>query len=172
MEGPQDTLYSLWLRPETAAASTLGRLIDELGRRYGSPVFLPHITLLGSIAGAEAAILRATRRLAQALNRFEVALGEIDYLPEYYRCLFIRVEPGETLLAANRQAKAVFEQAPDKAFMPHLSLLYAELDEDRKRHEAAELARRYPARIEIAGLDVYTTSGDPRRWRCIASFGL
>ena len=172
MKGPQDTLYSLWLRPEPAAARHLGCVIHDLARRYGSPVFPPHITLLGSIAGAESDILRAARQLARALPRFDVALGDIDYLPEYYRCLFIRVEPDEALLAANRRAKAEFERLADKAFMPHLSLLYAELDEDHKRDEAADLAGRYPARIEIEGLDVYTTSGDPRHWRRIASFGL
>ena len=45
--------YHLWVKPSGAVRDLLAQTIRELARELGGPVFEPHITLLGDLAGTE-----------------------------------------------------------------------------------------------------------------------
>ena len=99
-----------------------------------------------------------------------MTLTRIDWEDAYYRCLSIRVAPSPRLLQAHHRARAVFAPAPERAFRPHLSLLYGELPETRKAALARRLEREYSERLGALRLALYTTGGPPGAWRCIGSF--
>src|SRR5574337_1324526 len=94
---PAEKGYSLWLVPGEPALSLLASAISRLSREYSTPRFKPHITLLGGIALQEANALAKLALLARTLEPFPIELGEIGFLDEYFRCLFVRVIAGSSI---------------------------------------------------------------------------
>ena len=125
------TTYHLWLKPSGATYDGLAATIQELARELNAPVFEPHVTLL-SLEGTEREHVRRTKELARQLKPFLVILTGLSHQDEYFQCFFIDVERSAQVLKANALAKQVFQQA-ERAYAPHLSLLYGLYPEMRKQ---------------------------------------
>ena len=164
--------YSLWLKPTGDACERLARLLRELRTRHGGPEFAPHVTLLGSIAEPLQAVLLKAAALAATLRPWMLSLEGMDYLDEYFRCLFVRVAPSRPLREAYHAAREVFGYSDDRPFMPHLSLLYGDYRPSLKEAVIAEWGPRLDLTFKVRALHVYSTRGEPCRWRCVRRFGL
>ena len=133
---------SVWIRPEGPAAIALEQAIRSIQKRYGGPGGWPHITVAQDL---ECPVLELERRLeeiAAQVPPFPVRLDGIGWREEYWRCLFVRVQPSDDLLAAHRAAREAFGLKPVTDFEPHVSLLYGQFGEDRKQQMAVELGER------------------------------
>ncbi len=75
MEVLHDT-YSLWLEPRGAVADTLRREIAAQAAN-GSPIFEPHITLLGGVRGDLAQLQKTCEDLAQSTQVCLVAVMRV-----------------------------------------------------------------------------------------------
>jgi hypothetical protein len=60
---PSEGEFSLWLLPPEPFVSRYRELIHRLSREYGTPTFPPHLTLLGSQRGEEAAMVDHASKL-------------------------------------------------------------------------------------------------------------
>lgn len=165
--------HALWLLlPDDVRA----RMVDVIGRlaaRFHAPRFVPHITLLGSIHGAEPGLVTRCAALAARLAPFAVRLTTAGHLDEYFRCLFVRVEPSAPLLRAREAARRTLR--PDTAlsdFMPHMSLLYAHLPADEREALLNEIGRHFNLDVRIGHLALYAIGDAPEEWRCVATFAL
>ncbi|MGA2784592.1 MAG: hypothetical protein ABSF09_07845, partial [Candidatus Bathyarchaeia archaeon] len=96
-----EKFFSLWLMPTGDAYQALANLIFDLSKEYSSPRFAPHVTLLGELHGSEEEIKSRTSRLSANLKPYAIDLTRIEYLDEYFRSLFIRVEETEQVMQAN-----------------------------------------------------------------------
>jgi len=169
---PAGEKHSLWLMPRGDVYDRLSRVLKQLSARYEAPEFSPHVTLLGGCVGPRRALIEKSERLASALRPFMIRLQEIDFLDEYYRCLFVRAGLTEPLRKAYFAASREFGQSHPPAFMPHLSLLYGDFSRDLKQGVKAEIGPRFDVQFKVRSLHLYRTHGDPRLWRRVASFGL
>jgi len=158
--------------PRGDVCDHLSRIIQRLSARYGTPVFSPHVTLLGGCAGPLPELRRQAARVAAAFRPFAIRLEEIDFLDEYYRCLFVHAALTEPLRKAHRFARQAFGHGREPAFMPHLSLLYGNFPRSLKEALAAELGPRLGEQFRVRNLHLFRTHGEPRHWRRVASFGL
>src|SRR5262245_35383966 len=85
---------TLWLMPQEGESQRrLADLIASLAQRLGTPRFEPHLTLLGGLEGSEADIVERTGALARMLRPIELHLHAIEGSDEYFRCVFVTVEP-------------------------------------------------------------------------------
>src|SRR5208337_2649697 len=96
--------FSLWLKPTGEVYLTLANLIFDLSKEYFSPRFDPHVTLLGELTGSYEEIESRTSKLSANLRPYTIKLTRIEYLDEYFRSLFIRVEETEDAIEANLRA--------------------------------------------------------------------
>ena len=160
---------SIWLVPEGEAEERFGRLIDELSRRWGTPAFPPHVTLLAGLPDDEAAAAGGLRDLARDIPPFPVRLAGVDGRDEYFRRLFVRAEPTPDLLAAHARAATRFGRTPDPGFLPHLSLLYGRLSGDEVAALRSSLAGRAAGMFEAAHLHAWRTEGPVPAWRPLSS---
>jgi 2'-5' RNA ligase len=158
--------------PAGEVRERLARLLRELSAQCGAPEFPPHVTLLGGIAGPRRDVLRKSASLAALLRPFAVRLGEVGCLDEYFRCLFVRAARTPSLLEANRRARQVFGQRREPTFMPHLSLLYGHFDQSLKQRIIAALGPRLDLQFIVQSLHLYSTRGEPSRWRQVARLRL
>ena len=150
----------------------LSRIIHQLSARYGAPQFSPHVTLLGGCVGPRRELICQAARVAAALRPFSIRLEEIDFLDEYFRCLFVHAALTEPLRKAHQAARQAFGHEREPAFMPHLSLLYGNFPRSLKEGIMAEMGPRLDVQFKVRSLHLYRTDGEPRPWRRLASFGL
>ncbi len=162
------TGYALWLVPAGRTHRILTRRILALSRKYSTPRFAPHVTLLSGITTSEHEALSHAAALARQLRPFQIRLTEIGFLDDYFRCLFLRVAPTHAVVSAHRTAKAVFGLQNQPLFMPHLSLLYGNLPIEVKKRVVFRPSS--PLSFEVSGLHLYSVQGPPESWRAAGTF--
>lgn len=166
--------YALWLLPPPAERARFAELIGMLARQHGTPVFEPHITLLGGIDDAQPTAVAASAALARRIAPLRIWLGEIGQRDSYFQCLFVHVIPDAALRQAHRLAREAFAQRADAEFLPHLSLVYGVLDPPQKAAIVAQLGGRLDGEflVEELALIGYRKDDQPRDWRRVATFTL
>jgi 2'-5' RNA ligase len=151
-----------------AADEALQHMINELAESFGGPIFPAHVTLLSGIIAAEPeALLQRAEQLAHGSAPFELALGETAMEDTYFRALYLRVQPSETLVALHVRAKELFP-AQSSLYMPHLSLLYGNYPEERKRAALATLLVPEGVKILVDRFSLYHTEGTVAEWQKMA----
>ena len=159
--------YHLWLRPAGAAYELLGRTIASLARELGGPVFEPHVTLAGPLHGSEQQLLADCQRLSSQLPPFEIVLGQPSHGPDYFRCVFLLVEPTAAIVRANALAKQLFG-LPEDSYMPHLSLVYGTYPESERLRVIGALPPGLRLAFTPGPVDLMrSTSDDPRDWHIV-----
>lgn len=137
-------LGSVWIRPTGTALDAIERVVRLAHQSAGGPPVQPHVSLMGGIE-LTPDTASTFQRLASRITGFEIRLGKIEWRDEYYRSLFIRVEPSDELIAARVAAHEAFGRLPSGPFEPHVSLLYGDFDETFKN----ELAQRLGGRLDV-----------------------
>ena len=161
----RDIRYVLWFTPGGAARARLRRLIKRLATHYGTEAFIPHVTLLGSLAGARDDILARSESLAHRNPPFAIRLARADMHDYFFEALFIHAGHSPTLMRANRLARSVFGKLGGEQFMPHLSLLYGDLPVAAKELILDRIGRRFDLAFEVRHVELWAIRGGPKQWR-------
>jgi len=170
---PTDTTAStsLWLEPQGASRDRFTGLIRKLANELGTPVFDPHVTLLGGLSQPESEVVDRSLALAALVPPIEVRLTRAGVGLEYYHFLYFEVAVTEQLREAHATARRAFD-LPEEEFEPHLSLAYAIPLE----HEPSELLRRVPGRpwgrFMVDSLTLVRTAGAPEEWEVLGRLPL
>jgi len=158
--------------PDGTSAARLSALVSSLAAGLGTPVFAPHVTLMHGLAADEQTIVGLAAGLAEHLAGEAVSLGPLESQAEFFRCLYLRVEPAASLRAAHIRAAQAFGVSPDLAYLPHLSLVYGRLDPAEKDRIAASVTSEVPATIALTAVEVWRTEGPVREWSLTRRFPL
>lgn len=174
---PIEKKYSLWIMPEGNVYDKLSGLISKLAQEYDGPVFEPHLTLFGQVSDSERDLVGKAAFLAENLKFFEVKLTAADYLDEYFKCLFLKAEEKEDLMAANLKAREIFRgyypiDASTENYMPHLSLLYANLPVPTKEEIISKIGKNFNISFWATNLYLVYTGGDVGKWYKAGEFFL
>ena len=154
------TALMTWLTP--ASGTTRDQLTDTINRLaadHDASRFQPHVTVLVTL---DAACDAAARRLASLVADsppVELTFTAIGHQETYFRSLYLRAAPSVQLQAlqeAGRQAFAL-DRLPAA---PHLSLLYSDMTEDRKRPIIADLGISLPLTVCFDAIELW--GRDPR----------
>ena len=164
--------YSLWLRPTQPQIDEFKKIISNLAHRYGTSAFPPHITLLSSITSQLKDIKKKCEQIVAQQYTFETTLTEIDYTKNYYRNLYILANLDEELCKLYNISNDLFQHESNEPYMPHLSLLYGDVDKTEQQRLKLELDKTFNKIFLCERLDIYETSGKENNWRLIESFYL
>lgn len=164
--------YCLWLEPTGKTHELLATTIAQLSQEYGGPLFDPHVTLLGDIAGQEGKLLHKTEKLAHALSPFDLTLTVPAFQDQYFRCVFMGVEETSTLLEAHTLARKVFHKEDAPPYMPHLSLLYGSYPRALKEQISGAVPTSLRVQFTASAVTVFRVEGNsPNDWRKVQTFG-
>jgi 2'-5' RNA ligase len=152
--------YSIWIVPPPGISDSLARLICTLGKAHGGPVFEPHVTLLGSIQSLESHVINTVSQIAESTAPFIIQLTKLEFLNQYFRCLFVKVEKSQELMNLHEQLKNLLGYAAKSDFMPHLSLLYGHIGETHKREIIAKISDYFPMHFQVSKIVIEDTSPD------------
>lgn len=142
----------------------LANLISYLSKEYSSPRFDPHVTLLGELTGSYEEIESRTSKLSVNLRPYAIKLARVEYLDEYFRSLFIRVEETEDVIEANLRAREIFDRQRDPKYMPHLSILYGDFPSATKDKVIGKIGREFSLCFEVNSLHLVDTGARPENW--------
>lgn len=164
--------HSLWLKPFGEITLSLEHRIRKLAESHGTPSFSPHITLLGGLQQPPSRLINLTDILAASLSPFEVLLTQAGTGDTFYRSLFVHVEKSEELEEVRLQAEKLFEAGEDEQWLPHLSLMYGDLDAVEKEKILNAMGREFHLRFPIHTLLLVKTEGPPEDWEEVHAAGL
>jgi len=159
--------------PTGEVYNQLNDLISELSRRYSTPYFEPHVTLLGDnlLIFPEEEMLSKTEELATLIDPFTFRLNEIGQIDSYYRALFLRGEKTPELTHVNTETRKIFGLPEDPDFMPHLSLLYGDLPVETKQKIIREIGN-VDYTFDVGTIHLYSTDGELEDWYKVKEFSL
>lgn len=163
---PETSVYSLWLQPSGDIAYQLQERIKKLSNAYDTPLFAPHVTLLGGLNVSETEVISLTDTLASSLAPFELTLTRAGYTDNFYQSLFIHIKKEEPLMEVRHMACQLFDiPEAERSYMPHLSLMYGELDRDEKERILNKTDREYYKSFGVEGIVLMRTEGLPVNWK-------
>jgi len=144
-----------WLVPAAGPArDRLAATIGTLAAKHGTPRFEPHVTMAGLFHSGEEAAIQALTSLTAGVRPFEVRFAAAGYEQAYFRALYLRAEPSPQLTALHEAARAAW-MLDVRPYMPHLSLLYADIAEERKRAIIDALDIQLPLTIRINAAELW-----------------
>lgn len=159
--------YSLWLEPTGDTAYKLQQRIKQLSKKFDTPLFSPHVTLLGGLTASKTELEALTDTLASSVTPFELKLTKAGYLNTFYQALFIHVEQNEGLNHLHDNACRLFD-CPEEyknEYMPHLSLLYGDLTQQQKEKILNNIGREFYIRFTTKKVVLMHTDGEPEQWK-------
>lgn len=160
--------YSLWLISEPVTTKALHQVVQSLAQTFDSPVFQPHVTLLGGMTQADPEALNQLSSLTQfTVNAKAVKSGDA-----FWQALYLPVIKNKEMLAARRLAKKAFGIVTNQKFEPHLSLLYANLPEDQKLAAAKEVISTSPTQLKFTQISLVKTTGRTEEFKTLKTINL
>lgn len=169
--------YSIWLVPKDDAVFVrLYNVIKAIGKQYSTPMFEPHITLIGSLLGSEQEVMEKTASLAGRIKPYTATFGNVDQFDEYFKALIVRMQKTPEVMESNRMAREVFVKQGSTGYMPHLSLMYADLPKETKDkiikdYELEAVVKKLKP-FTIGELSLHYTTGKAGEWHKVRDFKL
>ena len=159
--------YSVWLVLDEPDPFT--EVIAGLGKDFGGPTFIPHITLLGGFLGDVEDLADRTKRLATKLSVFDIVLGQAKFGGEFFHSFVLPVVEGIT--DAHATAERFFDRE-EPSYRPHMSLFYGDILPEQHASFEAALPASLPKRIAFDRIYLAHNDEPNLRWRLVESFAI
>src|SRR3989344_1167618 len=131
--------FGFWIIPENYFHQELEKMIVVCSQKYGSPIFVPHVSIFGSVVSTDEQVVKKVQQVAGKIKPFEVSIGDVEFSTTYFQCLFVRVKTNAHLLKTHLSLKETFHIGGDIVYMPHASILYGNFDMDAREKIAPEI---------------------------------
>lgn len=169
--GPQ---YSVWLVPAEPVASQLADVVASLAPVFGTPAFVPHVTLQGDLTLRLHEVARALAQLARTLPVQHWTISGIDTSAVYWRSFYLAFADAPGFAPALEQLVALTGTTVAVSPFAHLSLAYGPLSDERKATLRTTTLAQLPRTLAFDRVVVALagkTVGVPS-WRVLESFAL
>jgi len=163
--------FSILLLPKGKIYTKLSSLIIRLSNKYNSPLFEPHVTLIGKLNINKKGAISKTLKLAENLKPYLIRINNPIYLNEYYKSLFLKAEKTKEVMEANFLARKFFNDKRDYEYFPHLSLMYGEASNQTKEKIISEI-KEINLKFKIDQIHLFSTANGPKNWYKIQTFNL
>eukprot|EP01023_Acetabularia_acetabulum_P025682 TRINITY_DN2454_c0_g1_i3.p2 TRINITY_DN2454_c0_g1~~TRINITY_DN2454_c0_g1_i3.p2 ORF type:complete len:172 (-),score=5.60 TRINITY_DN2454_c0_g1_i3:314-778(-) len=125
--------YSIWVMPSGQLKTQLQNQIDKLSDKYNTVKFEPHITLAGGFhAESENEAISKSQTLATQTKKFFLKFKDVSYGSIFTQCVYILINEDVEVMAAGKTAKEMFLEDASTTYMPHLSLIYSDMDQEQR----------------------------------------
>ncbi len=167
-------MLAFWLVPAPREREFFASLIEEFARRFDSPVFEPHLTLVGGIANHDRTLQAFRKRSVNA--RCELEIEGVHFSERYTKTLFVCFHLSDELRELRNAITQALDLESEDDFDPHLSLLYKKMP-PAEQEELARSIKLPFQRASFEGLKLIaypptmTTRADVEAWREIDQRG-
>lgn len=167
----KENKYAIWLKP---SRSEYESLIIKYSNIYRTPLFEPHVTLLSSIKGMEGRVKKKVKKLAQCMKPFKVKINKASHSSSYYKCVVLELAKECEILRSREKAKGIFKILNEREYEPHVSIVYGELKEEKRKRIVAEIDSEIGRTTMVESICLIQASSDmpPVKWRKIEEYAL
>lgn len=179
VSAPRKDVYSVWALPPQDVSDRVKKLMAGLRSEFGGPEFEPHVTVVGAISLTESDARDKFRAACQGLKSYPATVEKIATGTFFYQCVFLLLHPTAEVMEAGAHCTGHFGYKSSNSYMPHLSILYADLTEEEKKR-AQEKANSLDESINslsfpITRLALYKTDTEDKTlksWEKVAECNL
>lgn len=164
-------IHSLWLMPAASDEALLTGIVGDLSRRFGTPLFAPHLTLQGDTETTPDLLEQVTTAVAAAVETFAEPVSLVEGSDAYFRSFYARFAVSPALA----KLKQALDPEGFMSFMPHVSLLYGPVEAEAKAAAIAEINTRLAGRaIRFDRIGIVTSGQDVpiAEWQVVTSVAL
>ncbi|XWS12453.1 hypothetical protein CRYUN_Cryun37aG0090000 [Craigia yunnanensis] len=172
-------VYSVWALPPEHVTAQVKKLMEGLRSEFGGPEFEPHVTVVGAISLTADDALAKFRSACDGLKAYNATVDRVATGTFFYQSVFLLLHPTPEVVEATAHCTGHFGYKSSTTYMPHLSLLYADLTEEEKK-KAQEKANILDKSIgglsfQISRLAFYKTDTEDKTlksWEKVAECNL
>jgi len=163
--------YSIWIVPDSLPLTLSTRYIHKYAMKFHSPVFTPHLTLIGNINQNEERVISLTYRLAKQIKACKIRFYKVGHDDSFFTSLFLQARLTPRLKNMYNLSKQIFKLKNTLDYVPHLSLMYGKISLKSKIDIMSKLKVK-PQDFDFYAteLQVHKTNGRVKNWKKIASF--
>lgn len=134
--------HSIWLMPCPEHEKMFSEVVQDLAKRFDSPVFQPHLTLVEDMARTCEELEALLTQVAAGAGPFDAGVETVEESPLYFRSFYARFPVSIPLRAIKERAVTLFGVGSVASFMPHISLAYGVQESPGKSETIAALRQR------------------------------
>lgn len=164
-------MLTLWLMPDKETYLKISQLIEDLSTVQETPRFEPHVTLLSGITDFDKRAIEKTKFLAANNEPMKATLTGIEYLEQFYRCLFLSTADNEDILNVRSIAEEIFEHSAVSPFIPHISFLYGSMPVFKEDIMSTQIVKSI-GDLNLNKLRLVKTDLTPEYWEILCEFEL
>jgi len=131
--------HSIWLMPRTEDEQRFSAIVRNLAKRFDSPDFQPHLTLVEDMPRPCDELKPLLERLTEGMTSFSAPVEAVEESPLYYRSFYARFPITGPLKTLKEKAVGLFGVGSIETFMPHISLAYGVPESSEKTAAIAAL---------------------------------
>ncbi len=146
--------------------------IQQKSKEYQTPCFEPHLTLRARILGEKEEVLTKTKQLASSIQPIKLKLVGLEQTDEFHRCIIERAELSNELKEARQKTEELFHSMENRPFLPHISVMYGELDLSSKKKIMNEIRSKLPSECLLDKLQLVVDTNQRSVWKTLALFQL
>jgi 2'-5' RNA ligase len=162
------TSLMTWLVPAVGPErDDLVAMMDRLAVQHDAARFEPHVTLVPNVESVKETAAEALTSLAAAMPPIDLNFASLGHEETYFRALYLVPEPSEQLVALHQAVLRLWSLDPWQ-FRPHLSVLYAEISEERKRPMIDSISTGLPLTIRFDAIELWAATPEVRDWYRVA----
>ncbi|KAG8385381.1 hypothetical protein BUALT_Bualt03G0037100 [Buddleja alternifolia] len=126
-------VYSVWALPPEELTPRLKKLMEGLRSEFGGPQFEPHVTVVGAISLTESEARDKFNKACEGLKAYNATVDRVATGTFFYQCVFLLLHPTPEVVEASTHCSNHLGYKHPTPYMPHLSLLYADLSDEEKK---------------------------------------
>jgi len=130
--------YSIWLLPPPELFDSLQIMIKRLCKKYNSPLFIPHITLISGFLGDPKEILKKFKKTQLPMSEISVEFDSIITTNEFFKSVFFQITLSDSFIKARTFLNPIFT-CNEKCYQPHLSMIYGRFTKIEKKNIINEI---------------------------------
>ena len=100
--------HSIWLMPRAEDEKAFATIVSSLAKRFDSPVFQPHLTLVEDMPRTCEELKPLLEHLTEGMASFTASVDTVEESPLYYRSFYARFPVGMPLKALKERAVGLF----------------------------------------------------------------
>lgn len=161
-------MISIWLSPCDADMEFYQQVIIALSKRYDTPVFEPHLTLQPDVSRQfSEENYQHFCNVAKHRMPFELEMKPLETMYRYFQCFYLRSLSGHFELIQLHLLSLDIFKIKETPFMPHMSLLYGDLDKAIIDDLIDEYGDCLDRKVIFDKIKFVETSGDVENWQVL-----
>ena len=161
-------MFAVWYLFDKDSTNYLFEIIIDLAKKYHASIFVPHITAYGLLDIDLKTLDEIILGAIQEVKPFIVEKNIIDFSYNIWKTIFIEIVPNTHLIKINNNITQQLSQFTKYEFLPHVSLLYKNIEISQKQFLVDNLDIK--KNFRIVGMGIQQFSKNIEEWKLVRKY--